>query len=181
MEYIHRILKKSGWIAIIESVIFAILGIILICKPEETVKFIAYVLGAIFIATGALKIINYIQEKGTKDLFNYNLVYGILAIIIGIVTIVYSTTIGTIFRIIIGVWIIYSAMVRASSAIKLRALKTNIWIYSLILAVVMFLCGLYIILNSGAIIVTIGGIMIAYSIMDIAESLILMKNLKDMF
>lgn len=181
MEYIQKILKKSGWMAIIESLIFAILGIILICNPDETVKVIAYVLGTIFIATGVIKIINYIQQKGTKDLFNYNLVYGILAVIIGIVTIIYSSTIGTILRIIIGVWIIYSSMVRASSAIKLKVLKTNIWIYSLILAVAMFLCGLYIILNSGAIIVTIGIIMIIYSIIDVAESLIFMKNLKEIF
>ena len=54
MEYIQKIFKKSGWISIIESVIFAILGLILIWKPEGTVKFVSYVLGIVFIAYRSL-------------------------------------------------------------------------------------------------------------------------------
>ena len=50
-----------------------------------------------------------------------------------------------------------------------------------ILAFVMFVCGLFIALNPGVITTTIGIIMIVYSIIDIAETIILMKNLKDVF
>ncbi len=180
MEYIRKILKKSGWISIIESIIFALLGLLLICNPERTVKVIAYILGGIFILIGSLKIVNYIQTKGNYNLYNYDLVYGILAIVIGLVSIIYTSTIGTVFRIIIGVWIIYSATVRASSSLKLRNLKTKVWIYSIILSILIFMCGLYVILNSGAIVVTIGVIMIVYSVIDIIESIIFMKNLKVM-
>ena len=60
MEYIQKILKKSGLVGIIESLIFAVLGAILIANPEETVKVISYILGAIFIFIGIYKIINYI-------------------------------------------------------------------------------------------------------------------------
>lgn len=178
MEYIQKLLKKTGWISILTSVIFALLGLILICKPEETVTVIAYIIGISFILMGILKIINYMQNKGNYDLYNYDLIYGILAIVIGMVAIIYISTIGTIFRIIIGIWIIYSATVRTSSSLKLRKLNTNVWIYSLILSILMFICGLYIILNSGAIIVTIGIIMMVYSIIDIIESIIFIKNLK---
>lgn len=178
MEYIKEFLKKSSWTSIVESIIFAILGIILIYKPNETVSVISYILGAIFIIAGIYKIINYMQTRGQKDLYNYNLIYGIMAIVIGIVAIVYSSTIGTIFRIIIGIWIIYTAIIRISASIKLKAINSNIWIYSLILSIAMFICGLYIILNSGAIIVTIGVIMIIYSIIDIIENIILIKNMK---
>ena len=177
MEYIQKILKKSGTVSIIESIIFAVLGIILIAKPETTVKVISYILGISFILIGAYKIIEYIKEKGKKDLFNYQLVYGVMAIIIGIVTIIYSSTIGTIFRIIIGIWIIYSAVVRASSALKLKNAKSNIWLYTLIIAVAMFICGLYIVLNEGTIVVTIGIIMLVYAIMDIIENVIFIKHL----
>ena len=43
----------------------------------------------------------------------------------------------------------------------------------------MFLCGLYVIVNSGAIVVTIGTIMIIYSVIDIIENIIFMKNIKE--
>lgn len=178
MEYIQKILKKSGWVAILESLIFAILGMLLIARPEETVKVISYILGACFILVGIYKIMNYIQMKGKNDLYDYQLIYGVMAIVIGLIAIVYSTTIGTIFRIVIGIWIIYSSVVRASSALKLKALKSNIWIYALIISIIMFIGGLYIALNEGAIIITIGILMIIYAVMDIIENIIFIKNIK---
>ena len=157
MEYLQKILKKSGWVSLIESLIFAILGIILIAKPEETVKVISYILGACFIIIGIYKIINYIQMQGKNDLYNYHLIYGI-----------------------IGIWIIYTAAVRASSSFKLRRINSNIWIYTLILSIVMLICGLYIILNTGTIIVTIGVIMVIYAVIDIIENLIFLKHVNDL-
>ena len=88
----------------------------------------------------------------------------------------YMDIIGSIFRIIVGVWIIYTSFVRVNEAIQLRRLNTKIWIFSLILAVCMFICGLYTIISANAIIVTIGAIMIAYSVLDIIENVIFMKN-----
>ena len=34
MEYFKNLLKKTGWVSIVESLMFAILGIILVWKPE---------------------------------------------------------------------------------------------------------------------------------------------------
>ena len=117
MEYLQKILKKSGQASIIESIIFAILGAVLIAKPEETVKVISYILGAGLIIVGIYQIVNYIKMNGQNDLYNYHLIYGVMTIVIGIITIIYSATIGSIFRIIIGIWIIYSSVVRASSSL----------------------------------------------------------------
>lgn len=181
LEYIEKIFKKSGWISILESVIFAIIGAILVWKPEGTVKLISYILGAIFIIIGVGKSINYLSTKGKYDLYNHDLIYRLMAIIIGIVTMIYSSTIGSIFRIIIGIWIIYSSFIRMSLSVKLRSLKLNVWIYSLILAVLMFICGLYITMNSGAVIVTIGIMIIVYSVIDIIEDIIFMRNVKELF
>lgn len=178
MEYFKNLLKKSGWMSIVESLIFAVLGIILVWRPNEIMSMIAYIIGAIFIVVGIIKIVNYVQAKGKNDLFNYELIYGIMAVVIGLVVIVYRNTISTIFGIIIGIWIIYSSVVRASSALKLRALKNNIWLYSLVLAIIMFICGLYIILDSGVIVTTVGVIMIIYSVLDIIENIIFINNVK---
>ena len=179
MDNLKKILKKSGWISILESVIFAIIGMVLVIKPEGTIKFCAYVLGIIFICVGIYKIINYYSTKDDNDFYNYNVVYGIIAIIIGIVTMVYSSTIGSIFRIIIGIWIIYSALIRISSSIKLKNMGLKVWSYSFVLAIIMLICGIYITLNSGVIVVTIGIMIITYSIIDIIEDIIFMKNIKE--
>lgn len=181
MEFFQKILKKSGWVSILESIIFVILGFILVFNPEGTIKFISYVLGAIFIIIGLFKIIAFLISKEKDDFLNYDIICGILAVVIGIIAIVYSTTIASLLRIIIGVWIIYTALIRFSSSLKLRQLSNNIWIYSMVLSVIMFIGGLFIALNPGVITTTIGIIMIVYSIIDIAETIIFMRNMKDVF
>lgn len=179
MEYLKKILKKTGRISILESLIFAILGIILVSNPEGTITVISRILGAVFIIIGILKIISYFITKEKNDFYNYDLIYGIVAIIIGIVVIAYMNIIGSLFRIIIGIWIIYTALIRINLAIKIKNINSTIWIYSLILAILMLICGVYTIANSGVIVVTIGTIMIIYAIADIIENIIFMKNIKD--
>ena len=177
MEQFKGILKKSGVTSIVESIVFAILGIILIIKPDTVMSIIAYIIGAIFIAAGVIKILSYVHEKGQKDLYNYELIFGIMAAVVGVVVIIHGNAISQIFGIIIGMWIIYSSVVRFSSALKLRALNNNLWIYTVAIAVIMFIGGLYVALSSGAVIISvIGGIMIAYAVLDIIENIIFINN-----
>lgn len=180
MKYLKEVLKKTGWMSILESVIFTILGIILVCKPEGTVKIISGILGVTFIIIGIYKIINYFMTREKNDFFNYELIYGLTAIVIGIVIMAYMDIIGSIFRIVIGIWIIYTSFVRINSTIQIKKIGNGAWIYSLILSIIMFICGLYVLINSNAIIVTIGAIMIVYSVIDIIENIIFMKNVKEL-
>ena len=177
MEYLEKVLKKTGVTSLVTSIIFAILGAILIANPEGTIKFIAIILGVMFELVGLYKIINYFQNKGKYDFYNYDIAYGVIAIVLGIVTICYSTQIGAIFRIIIGMWIVYSAILRINLSIKLKAIASNVWIYSLIIALIMAACGIFIICNSGAVIVTLGVTVVIYSVLDIIESIIFMRNI----
>lgn len=181
MNYIEKMFKKTGWISILESLIFAIIGGVVIWNPEGTIKAISYVLGIIFIVIGIYKIVNYFLAKGKYDFYNYDLIYGLMIGVLGIVTIAYSGVIGSVFRIIIGVWILYSSFIRMNLSMKLKALELKIWLYSLIISIAMFICGLYIIMNSGTVIITIGIMMIASSVLDIIEDIIFMKNVKEIF
>ena len=172
MEYFTKTIKKTGWSSLLTSIIFAALGIILIVNPNGTIKTVAYTLGTIFIIIGISKIINYIRNKGKYDFFNFDMSFGIIAIIIGLITIMYIEQIGTLFRIIISIWIIYNAIMRINIAFNLKNLDSRMWISSLILAILMFICGVYILFTANAILVTIGVIILVYSVLDIAESII---------
>lgn len=97
----------------------------MVCKPEGTVKFISGVLGAVFILVGIYKIINYFVTKGENDFFNYNLIYGLTAIVIGIVAMAYMNIIWSVSRIIIGVWIVYTSFVRINSAIQIKKIGSS--------------------------------------------------------
>jgi len=182
MEFVQRALRKTGLISIVESVIFMILGIILIVKAEAAVKVISYIFGGIFILIGLLKTIAYFfTRKDDFAPYTYDLIYGLMSIVIGIITIYYSSTIETILRVIIGIWIIYSALVKFSLTLKIRSLESKAWFVSLILSIIMFACGLFIILNSGTIVVTIGIMIVVYAVLDIIEDIICMIKLREIF
>ena len=177
----EQFFKKIGWTSIITSLAFTVLGIIIAYNPNTTFQIISYVLGAILIAYGILKVIEYFKVKGSYDLYNYELVYGIIACLLGIVVIVCSGMIEALLRILIGIWIVYSGAMRLGLAMKLQKLDTDnkIWVPMLLIAIAMLICGLYIIAVPGTIMMTIGIIMVIYGIMDIIEEVIFMKNVKD--
>lgn len=176
MEYFEKIMRKSGWASLLSSIVFAILGIVLISNPEGTIKFVSAILGIMFILAGVYKIISYYQNKGKYDFLNYDIAYGIIAIVLGIATIVYSEQISSIFRIFIGIWIVYSSIVRFSLSFKLKTIGSNIWIYSVILAICMFICGLYTIFVSNLVVVSIGISILIYAIIDAIEDIIFLVN-----
>ncbi len=173
-------LKKSGWMDILVSVIFAIIGIFMIVRTDVAVKVISYVLGGIFIALGIVKSIDYFLSKGKYDFYNYDLIYGIIAIIIGLITIFCSGLLESMFRIVIALWIIYSGLVRLSLSLKLRTAQIKSWNVSLILSIIMIIGGIYVLLQNGALILTIGIIMLVYSIIDLIESIIFVKYVNEL-
>ena len=175
----EKFLKKVGWTSIITSIILLIIGIIMIYNPETTMQFISTILGIFFIMIGIIKLINYFIAKGNSVLYDNEIAWGVISIIVGLVVMVYSNTIENIFRIMIGIWIIYSGFIRLTLSFKLKHINQKICIFALILSIFMIIAGLYITFYANALIITIGIMLLIYSIMDLIESFIFMKNLKD--
>lgn len=177
----EKFLKKAGWTSVVTSLIFGIIGLVMIYNPETTMKFISTILGVFFILVGIIKVINYIISKGNSTLFTNDIAWGLIAIVIGLVTMVYSSTIESIFRIMIGVWIIYSGFTRFGLSFRLKNVNDRLWALVLTLAVLMIVGGFYVTFYPGALIVTLGVIILIYAIMDLIESFIFMKNMEDIF
>ena len=160
IERVSGDLKKSAWSTIIESLATMILGVLLIAWPDEVIKILAYVIGVFFFVKGSYQIVTYFLAKGQDDFFNNNLLYGVISVLIGIVALVMGQELANVFRIIIGIWLIYESLVHVNTAIKLNAAKIGVWKYVLILALVMLVLGAFITFNSGAIPQLIGWTMV---------------------
>ena len=177
----EQFFKKMGWTSIITSFGFAILGLVIAYNPNTTFQIISYVLGGILIAYGVIKILEYLKIKDANSLYSAELSFGVIAVLFGIVVIVCSNMIEAIIRILIGIWILYSGCMRLGLAIKLQKFDSDskIWVSALFIALVILLCGIYIIVSPGAIMMTIGIIMVIYAVMDIIEGIIFIKNIKN--
>lgn len=168
-----KFLKKSGWTDIIVSLIFIIFGIMLISRPEAIVSVISILLGAIFIVMGVLKIIDY-YSNGKQD--NYLIAIATVMILIGIIIMFCADVILSVFRILIGIWIIYSGIMNLQTAIIWKDYKSRLWFVTLLLAIVTIIVGIYILINTGAILKTIGFAILIYGLVDIVESFIFIKK-----
>lgn len=177
----EKFLKKAGWTSIVTSLIFGTIGLIMIYNPKTTMQFISTLLGLFFVIVGVIKVINYFISRGNSTLFTNDIAWGLIAVIIGLVTMVYSSTIENILRIMVGIWIIYSGFTRFGLSLRLKNVNDKLWTLVLILSVLMIVGGLYVTFYPGALIVTLGVIILIYAIMDLIESFIFMKNMKNIF
>ena len=174
-------IRKSGLISLIPSVIFLALGIILINHPEDTIRYVSYILGALLIAFGVIRLNTYFSLREKFQYYDFNLMIGSLCFLIGLVIIIFGNTIASIFGIIIGMWIVLSSINRMHLSLKLKDSGMKYWYISLIVAILVLMIGLYIVFSPELILVTLGILLIIYSAIDIIQSIIFIINVSKIF
>lgn len=172
--------KSTGWLAIIESLIIGVLGAILIIDPEGILKVIFYVVGIFLIVKGVYHIVNYFAIHGKYDFYNNDLLYGIVALVFGVVCVVLWEQLGKAVGIVVGAWMIYGALVRLNTAIKLHAAGVKEWFYVLLLSLVMLALGIYMIISTAAVPQIVGWLMIAGAFVGIIDDAIFIRNINQL-
>lgn len=168
--------KKVSIASIITSIAFAILGFIILFNPNETISFFSLTLCIIIMISGIAKLIRYIALRKDSDLSNFDLIYGIIAIIISIIMLANIGAFLTIIRVILGIWIAYTGVVKLIYALNLKNLDSQSWIAVLIMAIITIIAGTYIAIDSSILIMVFGAILVVCAIIDIIEQVIFMFN-----
>ncbi len=171
-DYFKKYLKRDACESILSAVVFLIIGILIASNPQGIVLTFSYIIGGIFTIIGLAKIISYFVMKGNEDLFNYDLVFGIIAMVSGIIFITQSSLISTLFRVMIAIWLMYSALIRGTTAMKLKKFEINTWWFALISAILMGIVGFYIMSSPGILVASLGIFMICYAVVDLINGII---------
>lgn len=180
IEKVTSDIKATAWSAVIESLALIILGILFLVLQESIIRPIAYIFGGFFIVKGGFSIINYFIEKGQKDFFNNGLLKGVVSVLIGIALLLIGEDIANVFRVVIGVVIIYESLVRINVASKLATVKIESWKYIMIIALMMLVIGIFITFNTGAVITLIGCMMILTGILGIIGDVLFIQHLNNL-
>lgn len=168
-----KIMIKKDKSSIIASILFLILGILLLINPGQIIKFITYIIGIIFVVFGSIKLYNYYKFK--DSISNIQLTLGITAIIIGIIIMFCNGIIELIIRLVMGGYILASGLNKLIISLNTRN-QNNKWIGLLIISLLLIICGLYIILKSNIVLSSIGVLLIIYSSIDIISYILYPKN-----
>ena len=132
------------------------------------------VISLIFILFGAMLI-----ARPESIMSIVAILLGVIFIVIGIVIMFCSDIILSAFRILIAIWIIYSGIINLQTTIVWKDYKSRLWLLTLILAIAMIIAGIYILVNRGAILQTVGVAIVVYGIVDIIENIIFIKKVDD--
>jgi len=174
-----EIMKKELNVSIIASIIYIILGFVIISNPQTALNIVSYTISISAIIYGiVITVINIanLKEEG-------NLLFGILLMVMGIALLIYPNSLNVLISLGIGIWFIASSVSRIKFATLLKDVQGINWIIILISAVITLMIGISFIfspLASAVTLTTISGIlMIAYSICDIFEIIFIKRNISD--
>ena len=140
--------KQTAWTSALESFVTLVLGILFIIWPDMMIQLVAYIIGTVFIIKGCFDILAYFIDK--RNVYSNLLFSGVVAALVGIVALVAGPNIANVFRIIVGVFLIYEALSKLNSAIKLYYAKINLWRFVAALALVVLVLGIFVTFNDTA-------------------------------
>lgn len=176
----ETLMKKFFRSSLISSITLLIIGILLMLQSEITIITISYIIGTLLIALGAIAIIKFIKNINNIAREDLDIVYGTVTIILGVIVIYNPEAIASIIPIIIGIGIVISSATKLQYAIELKDNLNGQWKTTLIFSIVSAICGVVLICNpfKGAVIIMqiIGGVIVAYSILDIISTITIKKN-----
>lgn len=175
-------LNKIFLSSILSSSVLLVIGLLLFIRPESTLSLISYTFGGILVVIGTNSLINY--YRGKEYVSTFELVYGVLSVLGGLVLILNPKAIASLIPFILGIWIVISSLIKLKYSLELNSQRTKSGIIALIITILTLILGIVLIFNpfEGAVFITkmIGLFLFVYSALDIVQSFIIKKDIKDL-
>lgn len=166
--------------SIISSIALIILGLLLFFQAETTIISISYIIGAVLIAIGVLSGIRFVGGLNNNNQNELDIIYGIVCVVLGILIITNPTAIASAIPIVIGVIIVLNSVIKLHYSLELKESKNELWKSTMIMSVIMTICGIILLFNpfAGAVFITkiIGALIVVYAVLDIASTIVIKKN-----
>lgn len=176
---LKKLLKRFEYGNIVYDIVFVVIALVMIFKNQEFTNIIARILGIITIYDGILRIVSYYKLKDLGlNAYSYNLSFGIISVLIGLFLVIFSNVFVNFFRVLLGIYIIYNALMSISFALDLRKFAKKEYLVELIASIIVGLIGIIIIINPGSIIKVVGYILLAYAILSLVQSITYILSIK---
>lgn len=157
---------------IVMGLVYFILGLIFFLNPELSNVLVSVFTGIVFIINGILSIVSYIKREGF-ELYNYNLIYGIVLLILGFA----SLFLGNILTIMLGVYYLVCGIQKINYAILLKKFEESSWLLILVTGILIMVIGIAAFFNlKDAVIAATGICLMGYGLLNIIINILLRKR-----
>lgn len=177
-----KVLFKSS---IATSIVLLVLGLLLVFESEATISTISFIVGGVLIAAGVFALLRFFKNNSNTKatVFELDVLYGIVSLVLGVIVINNPHAIASILPIVIGVAIIISSANKLQYAFNLKNDDNELWKTTMVIALVSAICGVVLLFNpfAGAVIIMkiVGIFIIVYSVLDIVSTVIIKKNVDE--
>lgn len=177
MEVLKK-LKRSAWSV---SIVYIIIGLIMLLNPLFVRNAVNYIMGIVAMLYGLVYIIS-LYQKGDSELYNkFDLLGGVLSISFGLFLILNPDILFSLIPFCTGVIIFIDALTLIYQSVSLKRLDVNKWWINLIISLIFLGFAVYIIINakeiSDLLIRVIGVLLIFDAIDGLIITLILSKKI----
>lgn len=129
------------------AVIYILLGLAMLLLPEFEPTYIIYAAGIVLVVYGIILIVKYFVGVGYRNLGDYSFSGGVLCILIGICLLIRASAVAEDFPLLLGICILFTAIVKLQNAMALRSLDNTLWPVFLIISLIFIAASLVIILD----------------------------------
>ena len=136
---------KIGYIIL--SVLYCVLGILLITMPELSITALGILLGIGMIVFGIVKIVGYFSKDLFRLAFQYDLAFGGLLIALGIIVLVHPAHLLSFFCIVMGIAVLCDGLFKIQIAIDSKPFGIKTWWVILAFAIITVAAGILLIIR----------------------------------
>ena len=125
---------KIGYIVM--SVTFGIVGLFFIIRPDVSAGLLGYLLGIAMVVFGTVRIVGYFSKDLFRLAFQYDLEFGVILIVIGMIVLIKPFDVLNFIFIAVGVAVLADSLFKMRIAADAKKFGINTWWTILALAVI---------------------------------------------
>ena len=99
---------KTSYIVL--SALYCVFGVLLIAVPDFSMKLLGILVGCMMIGFGAVKLMGYFSRDLYRLAFQFDLAYGILLIVLGLIVLLRPVQLVSFFCLVLGIGIGFEAL-----------------------------------------------------------------------
>ena len=139
-------IAKIGYIVM--SVLFCLAGVLFIAMPEISTKIIGICIGISMILFGIVRLIGYFSKDLYRLAFQFDLEFGILMMILGVIVLFNPENLMAFICVAIGISILLDGLFKIRIALDSKQFGIKSWWLILALAIVTGVIGVFLIFDS---------------------------------
>ena len=163
-----KFFKELKKYSIITIIVTAVLGVLLIAKPDQMIAYTSLIIGVAVILSGVVALINYVVKKDSK----LPLVMGIIAVISGVIICCAYRQIVSVMIFFMGIILLVGGILDLVNSIDVAKRHYRSWIFTVILSIASIVLGILSIINpfdtQSKIVQLIGGGFLIFAVLELS-------------